>query len=83
MKFWEDGFGMFVCRCGANWGGLREVAHWQEVFLPFDTLHFQGEFVEFFVELGKHICFKIYCVSCHVTFPNVTNLSFILTKNYI
>lgn len=49
MKFWEDGFGMFVWRCGANWGGLREDADWQEVFLPFDTLHFQEKFVEFFV----------------------------------
>lgn len=59
MKFWEDGFGIFVCRCGAIWGGLREDVYWQEVFLPFVTLHFQEEFGEVFVELGKHTCFKI------------------------
>lgn len=62
MKFWEDGFEMFVCRCGVNWGGLWVDADWQEVFLPFDTLHFKREFLKFFLEHAKHTCFNIDCL---------------------
>lgn len=80
MKFWKDGFGMFVCRCGANWGGLWEDADWQEVFLPFDTLHFLGEFVEFFVELGKQHMFQD--LLCIVLRLNARCHLYLLTANY-